>query len=113
MEPKHPAIGQKVCVVVDRPMGSFHPRVPTLYYPINYGYIPGVIGGDGHAQDAYLLGLDAVVETFEGVVIAVIRRLDDVEDKWVVAPEGMLFTREGIAQATDFVERFFQVEIVV
>ena len=40
-----------------------------------------------------------------------IRRLDDVEDKWVVAPEGRRFTREEIAAAVAFQERFFRTEI--
>ena len=32
-----------VTVTVDRPLGSSHPKYKDLYYPINYGYIKGVI----------------------------------------------------------------------
>lgn len=42
---------------VDRPMGSYHPKHKDIYYPINYGYIEGMIAPDGEEQDAYLLGL--------------------------------------------------------
>ena len=40
-------LGQHVKVTIDRPMGSFHPEHKDLYYPINYGYIEGIIAADG------------------------------------------------------------------
>ena len=100
-------IGAAVTVLVDRPLGSVHPACPDLIYPVNYGYIPGIMAPDGEDQDAYILGVDRPVKRFAGLVIAVIRRRDDVEDKWVVAPEDRHFTREEIAEAVRFQERFF------
>ena len=50
-------LGKTVTVTIDRPLGSRHPRHPDLLYPINYGYIAGIMGGDGEEQDAYLLGV--------------------------------------------------------
>ena len=82
---------KKVTVKIDRPLGTFHPEHKDLYYPINYGYIEGLIAEDGEEQDAYVLGVNKPVETFSGVLIAIIHRIDDVEDKWVVAPENMRF----------------------
>ena len=38
-------IGNIVTVKVDRPMESYHPEHKDMYYPINYGYIEGVIQG--------------------------------------------------------------------
>ena len=29
-----------------------------MYYPINYGYIEGVMAPDGEEQDAYILGVN-------------------------------------------------------
>ena len=72
-----------VTVVVDRPLGSRHPEYPELIYPVNYGFIPGFMAPDGEEQDAYILGVDEPLETFTGRLVAVIHRLDDVEDKWV------------------------------
>lgn len=40
-------------VVIDRPMGSFHPEHKDLYYPVNYGYVEGILGGDQEEQDVY------------------------------------------------------------
>ena len=100
-------IGQNVTVIVDRPLGSCHPEYPDLVYPVNYGFIPGILAGDREEQDAYILGIEEPVARFTGRVIAVIHRLDDVEDKWVVAPDGRPFTKEEIAEATLFQERFF------
>lgn len=104
-------IGKTVTVTVDRPLGSYHPNHPDLYYPINYGYIEGIIAPDGEEQDAYILGVDATVASFTGTVIAVIHRYDDVEDKWVVAPDGMPFTRDGIERMTHFQEQYFDSEV--
>lgn len=105
-------IGQTVRVEIDRPLGSVHPKYPNLYYPINYGFVPGVLGGDGAEQDIYLLGVCEPVKTYLCRVIGVIHRLDDVEDKWVCAPEGMTFSREEILEQTAFQEQFFHSELI-
>lgn len=80
-------IGDIVKVTVDRPLGSRHPKHKNIIYPINYGYIEGIIAPDGEEQDAYILGVDEPVKEFIGKVIAIIHRNDDVEEKLVVAPE--------------------------
>ena len=100
-----------VTVIVDRPLGSVHPKHPDLYYPVNYGYIAGVMGGDGEEQDAYILGVDVPVASFCGKVIAVIHRSDDVEEKWVVCPEKMRFSKEEIMEQVKFQEKYFCSEI--
>ena len=86
-------IGNSVKVIVDRPLGSVHPKHKDIIYTVNYGYIPRVIAPDGEEQDAYILGVNEPVTEFVGKVIAVIHRLNDIEDKWVVAPEGMFFQK--------------------
>ena len=106
-------LGAKVIVTIDRPMGTFHPKHKDIYYPVNYGYIEGIMGGDGEEQDAYVLGVDHPVETFDGTVIAIIRRLNDNEDKWVVAPEGVVLTKEEIMEQVWFQEQYFQTEIEI
>lgn len=106
-------IGQTVTVTIDRPLGSFHPKHPDIYYPINYGFIEGIMAPDGEEQDAYILGVDVPLQTFTGSVIAVIHRHDDVEDKWVVAPEGVIFTQEEIAARTYFQEQYFDSKIIM
>ena len=44
-------IGKKVEAEIDRPMGTGHPKFPESIYPINYGYIPNTISGDGKELD--------------------------------------------------------------
>ena len=104
-------VGRTVTVTVERPMGSYHPEHPTLFYPINYGYIEGLMGGDGEALDAYIVGVDRPLTSFSGRVIAIIHRRDDVEDKLVVAPAGQSFTREEVIAATAFQEQYFKIEV--
>ncbi|MEE0810544.1 inorganic pyrophosphatase [Blautia sp.] len=104
-------IGDIVKVTVDRPLGSYHPEHKDMYYPINYGYIEGIMSPDKEEQDAYILGVDEPVKEFTGRIIAIIHRLDDVEEKWVVAPENLSFSKEEIIAQVLFQEKYFQWEI--
>lgn len=105
-------IGEIVKVIVDRPLGSYHPQYQNHYYPVNYGYIEGIIAPDGEEQDAYILGVHAAVEEFTGKIIAIIHRYDDIEEKWVVAPDNMNFTEEEIMEQVQFQEQYFKCKII-
>ena len=104
-------IGNVVKVIVDRPLGSHHPKYKNMIYTVNYGYVPGIIAADCEEQDAYILGVNEPIKEFTGKVIAVIHRFDDVEEKWVVVPIGTSMTKEEIKRQVDFQERFFKIEI--
>lgn len=104
-------IGNIVKVIVDRPLGTYHPKHKNIYYSVNYGHIQGIIAPDGEEQDAYILGVSEPVEEFTGKVIAIIHKFDDVEEKWVVAPEEISFTRDEIMRQVAFQEQYFQTEI--
>ena len=104
-------LGKFVTVTVDRPLGSYHPKHKDIYYSLNYGYIPGIFAADGEEQDAYILGVNEPVKEFTGKVVAIIHRFDDVEEKWVVAPESACFTKEEITKLVAFHEHYFQTEI--
>jgi inorganic pyrophosphatase len=82
-----------------------------MIYPINYGYVEGEIAGDGEWQDAYVLGTDKPIKSISGTVIARIHRENDVEDKLVVAPEGVTFTAEEIIRLTEFQEKYFNITL--
>ena len=106
-------LGKHVSMQIDRPLGSTHPREPDIHYPINYGFVPGTVSGDGSEIDAYVLGVEKPIEVFSGMVIAIIVRDDDLEDKLVVAPDGTMVTREEIAAAVYFQEQFFISRVVM
>ena len=104
-------IGKIVKVIVDRPLGTFHPKHKDIFYSVNYGFIPGIIAADGEEQDAYILGIDEPVAEFTGKVIAIIHRFDDVEEKWVVSAENVSFSKSEIEKQVYFQEKFFDIEI--
>lgn len=107
-------MGTKQKIMIDRPVGYVHhTKGITLHYPINYGYIPGLMGGDGEEQDVYILGVHEPLETFSGKIIAAVRRADDNEDKLVAAPEGMRFTQQEIESALHFSEQYFDSTVVM
>ena len=100
-------LGKKVHIVMDRPMGVKHPKW-NFIYPLNYGYVPNTISGDGAKLDAYIIGVFEPLEEYEGKCIAAIHRLDDDDDKLIIAPEGKIYTREQIEALVEFQERFFK-----
>lgn len=102
-------LGKTVHVEIDRPIGTIH---KGMTYPVNYGYIPGMMAGDGEEQDAYILGITEPLSSFDGQVVGAILRKNDVEDKLIVAPTGMLFHQGQIAQATHFQEQYFDTVIL-
>lgn len=77
-------LGKTVNVTMDRPIGTRHPKHLDVIYPINYGYVEGVIGGDGEEQDVYVLDEKERLQFASGKVIAVVHRFDDDECKWVI-----------------------------
>ncbi len=103
-------LGKEVEVVMDRPLGSKHPK-HGFVYPVNYGYIPGVISGDGEELDAYVLGVDKPLKTFKGVVSAIIHRTNDDDDKLVVTSLEKNFNEAQIREMTKFQEQYFESEI--
>ena len=105
-------IGSSVTVTIDRPLGSAHPKYPDMVYPVNYGYVKGVMAADGEEQDAYVIGVEEAVKEFTGILIAVIHRRDDVEDKWVVCPEGFAPGSEEIMRCVRFQEQYYDSFIV-
>ena len=84
-----------------------------MYYPVNYGYIEGIMAPDGEEQDAYILGVNELVNKFTGKIIAIVHRKDGIEGKWVVAPDGMIFSKDEIKEQIHFQEQYFESEIVM
>ena len=99
-------LGQTVSVVMDRPLGSKHPKHGFIY-PVNYGYIPNTISGDGEELDVYVLGVQEPINKFTGKCIAIIHRTDDNDDKLIIVPEGMDFLNEEIEKEVAFQEKWF------
>ena len=106
-------LGQRAHIVIDRPVGYVHRTgAYETVYPVNYGFWPGVPGGDGEDQDVYLLGVDEPVAEADAVVIGVVLRKNDAEDKLIAAPAGVSFTKEEMARAVYFQERWFETELL-
>lgn len=102
-------IGQMVELKFDQPAGSSYSGHDwTITYPINYGYVPGTVSGDGEELDAYLLGVTTPQDKFKGRCIAIIHRTNDDDDKLIVVPDGQNFSDRQIREMTYFQEQFFE-----
>ncbi len=105
-------LGQTVKVAVDRPLGSKHPKF-NYYYPINYGYLAGVVAPDGEGLDAYILGTKQPVANFTGKCVAIIHREDDDDDKLVVVTDDLVdITDADIMREVEFQEKYFNSSVV-
>lgn len=105
-------LGEKVKVKIDRALGTKHPKHDFIYL-LNYGYIPNTLAEDGEEIDAYIIGEFERLENYEGYVVAIIRRLNDVENKLVVCKEKNKYSKEQIKALVEFQERFFEIEIIM
>ncbi|HEM3578122.1 TPA: inorganic diphosphatase [Streptococcus suis] len=94
-------------VLIDRPIG-FIDKFGNQY-PINYGYVPNLLAGDDEEQDVYIISKDVQqpLTSFEGKLVAIIHRRDDVEDKWVLTGLDESLTVTEIKEKTNFIEQYF------
>lgn len=104
-------INKLVKAKIDRPMGSKHPKHGFIY-PVNYGYIPNTVSGDGEEIDCYVLGIFEPIDEFEGNCIAVIHRTNDNDDKLIIVPKEKDYSDDAIRALTEFQERFFESIII-
>ena len=105
-------LGKHIEAEVDRPIGYLHVKGDKqLRYPVNYGYIPGVLGGDGEELDVYFLGEQQPLERFSGKVIAIVHRADDVEDKLIACPVHMDFDARQICREIYFQEKYYDTTV--
>ena len=104
-------LGKNVSIVIDRKLGTKHPKHGFIYM-VNYGYVPNTVSGDGEELDAYLLGVFEPIEEFLGKVIAVIHRTNDDDDKLVVVPNDREYSDEAIRALTELQEQYFESVII-
>ena len=96
-----------VWVKIDRPLGSKHPK-HGFEYPVNYGFLPYTVSGDGEELDAYVLAVDEPLKEYVGRCIGGIHRTDDDDDKLIVVPEALDLADEDIEKETAFQEKWFK-----
>ncbi|HSQ97669.1 MAG TPA: inorganic diphosphatase [Rickettsiales bacterium] len=106
-------LGKFVNVVIDRPLGSKHPNFDWIY-PVNYGFIPNTVSGDGEEIDVYVLGVEEPIKNFKGICIATIHRINDDDDKLIVIPEDIAYlTKNEIEKQVEFQEKWFKHELIM
>src|SRR4051812_28805620 len=86
-------LGKKVKIVVDQPYDSYY---EGTRYEVNYGFVPNTVAPDGEGLDAYYLSSQKPLNEAEGLCIAIVHRLEDDDDKLIIASENSNFTNEEI-----------------
>lgn len=98
-------VGKKVKVLIDRPIGYKHEGIT---YSLNYGYIENITALDGEFQDAYIIDAEEPLNEYVGVVLGIIKREEDIEDKLIVAKSDIEITDQEIERKVLFVEQYFK-----
>ena len=99
-------IGKEVSVIIDRPLGSKPiPEYPDFVYELNYGYVPNTISGDGEELDCYILGVYKPIQEFTGECIAIVHRLNELDDKLVIVSKGEKYSIKEIENLIFFSEQ--------
>ena len=104
-------LGKEVRILIDRPLGSKHPKW-NFKYTVNYGYVPGIIAPDGEELDAYVLNVDYPVKEYSGIVVAIVHRLENDDDKIVIIPENSKISDQEIETTVEFQEKWFKHSII-
>lgn len=104
-------LNQIVKIKIDRELGTKHPKHGYIY-PVNYGFVPNTVSGDGEEIDCYLLGVFEPVEEYEGKCIAIIHRTNDDDDKLIMVPKEKDYCNEAIEALIEFQEKYFKHEII-
>ena len=105
-------LGRTVTVIIDRPYGSFHPHLPDVLYPVNFGYIRELADGAGQFQDAYVIGPKEPAETFTGIVAGILYRREDDVSRWIVTRPGETVSHESIISLIGFEEQYYDCRII-
>jgi inorganic pyrophosphatase len=69
-------------LVIDRPAGTRHPRIPDLIYPLDYGYLESTTAMDGGGVDVWRGSLQESVVTGAFLTVDLVKR--DAEVKLLV-----------------------------
>ena len=97
-------LGKYVRVRVTNPIRSVN-RQFGFVYQLNFGAIEGKKRYDSVSSGAYIMGINHPVRTFDGRVIAAIKRADGSPTVYVVAPKSMRFISYQIEDAIAFAEK--------
>jgi len=100
-------IGEEIEIIIDRPIGSKHPKYDMIYQ-VNYGYIPNTKSFDNEELDCYLLSVNEKVDRYKGTCIGIIRRINDNDDKLIIVPTGYNLTDSEIEKEIEFQEKYFK-----
>lgn len=97
-------LGTYVRVRVTNPIHSLN-RQFGFTYQLNFGVIEGKKRYDSNAYGAYIIGVNHPVRTFDGRVVAVLRRNDNSTPVYIVSPKNIKFICHQIEDAVAFAEK--------
>ena len=104
-------LGKTVTVTVDHPYGSFHPTIANVTYPVNFGYISAPLPLNEGMQDAWVIGPQVPVETFQGIVTGIVYHKDG-DSRWIVIQPGMIIDHAQIINLIGFEEQYYETQII-
>lgn len=105
-------LGKVINVIVEHTIGEPHSLYPDIQYLCNYGYVEEVLKNEGEFQNAYIYGVDEPINSFEGIVIAIIYRKGFDDAQWVVSKVGQTIKHDEIKKLVGFQEQFYETQFI-
>lgn len=92
--------GKTADIKIDRSCGDAHEKDGcAVTYPVNYGHISGMPGGDGEKPEVYLLGADEPANECKARIVGAVYGKDADDDRLIAFPDGMNFTEDMIRRS--------------
>jgi len=98
-------------VKIEYEIGSKLESNDEIVFKENFGIVEGVTGPFGDSQGAYYFGDAKKGDIVSGKLIAIIHRINDIENIWVISNKA--YSKQEIIDKTSFLEQFFKIEIIL
>lgn len=108
-------IGKELDAIITRPIGTVHPRYKDIIYEVNYGILKDYELKDNKELKTYIVGESMPTSQngiYHGKVLAILHRLNDDNDRIIIAPIGRTLSDDEIISKTEFAEQYFVSEII-
>ncbi len=98
-------LGKTADITIDRKAGSRNIRHKNMMYSVNIGYLAAEKDKGSRRHLVYIIGAENTSDTFEGMILATIKRRDTNSILLVAAPLGKYFYEPQIRECLHFFER--------
>lgn len=101
-----------VHVIIDKPKGTSDLDFKSITYPVDCGYVDNYYRQkDGTPLRCYILHNNNEENEIYGRIVAHVKRLNDIEDRYVVVPYNIKIRKKDIIEKIRFIEDYYEFKV--